>query len=210
MFILILAIIIITLFLILIIDIAFSTTKENQTKNEILQNSNENQNLEDEAYNRYLNLQKEYNNKIENNITTSYNNYNEDLEKYIAKEYIMTKTEIKFYIKLKKITDELNMTIFPQVDLERIIKVSDNNYRDRNRIKSRNIDYTIVKNTSYKILCCIELDDYTHNTRKAQKADNFKNELFEKVKIPLHRIKVNSYYDKEEIKKILQQDLLKN
>ena len=122
----------------------------------------------------------------------------------------MTRTERKFYIELKKITDELDMTIFPQVDLERIIKVIDNNYRDRNRIKSRNIDYTIVKNTNYKILCCIELDDYTHNTRKAQKADNFKNELFEKVKIPLHRIKVNSYYDTEEIKKILQQDLLKN
>lgn len=205
MFILILAIIIITLFLILIIDIAFSTTKENQIKNEILQNSNENQNLEDEAYNRYLNLQKEYNNKIENNITTS---YNEDLEKYIAKEYIMTRTEIKFYIELKKITDELNMTIFPQVDLERIIKVSDNNYRDRNRIKSRNIDYTIVKNTSYKILCCIELDDYTHNTRKAQKADIFKNELFKKVGIPLHRIEVSNNYDREKIKTILQQDIL--
>lgn len=209
MFILILAIIIITLFLILIVDISFSPSKENQIKNEISQNSNEYQNLEDQSYNRYLNLQKEYNNNIENNIATSYNTYNEDLEKYIAKEYIMTRTERKFYIELKKITDELDMTIFPQVDLERIIKVIDDNYRDRNRIKSRSIDYTIVQKNNYKIICCIELDDYSHNTRKAQKADNFKNELFEKVKIPLHRIKVNSYYDKEEIKKILQQDLLK-
>ncbi len=208
MFILILAIIIITLFLILIVDIAFSPTKENQIKNEMTQNYNEYQNLEDQSYNRYLNLQKEYNNNIENNIATSYNTYNEDLEKYIAKEYIMTRTERKFYIELKKITDELDMTIFPQVDLERIIKVIDNNYRDRNRIKSRNIDYTIVKNTSYKILCCIELDDYTHNTKKAQKADEFKNELFEKVGIPLHRIEVSNNYDKEEIKKLLQQDLL--
>ena len=208
MFILILAIIIITLFLILIVDIAFSPAEENNIKNETTQNFNEYQNLEEQAYNRYLNLQKEYNNKIENNITTNYNNYNEDLEKYIAKEYIMTRTEIKFYVVLKKITDELNMTIFPQVDLERIIKVIDNNYRDRNRIKSRNIDYTIVQNNNYKIICCIELDDYTHNTEKAQKADKFKNELFEKVGIPLHRIEVDSYYDVEEIKKILQQDLL--
>ena len=207
MFILILAIIIITLFLILIVDIAFSPTKENQIKNEMTQNSNEYQNLEDQAYNRYLNLQKEYNNNIKHDITT---NYNKDLEKYIAKEYIMTRTEIKFYIELKKITDELNMIIFPQVDLERIIKVSDNNYRDRNKIKSRNIDYTIVRNTSYKILCCIELDDYTHNTKKAQKADKFKNELFEKVGIPLHRIKVNNCYNTEKIKELLQQDLITN
>lgn len=196
MIIIILAITIVTLLAILVIDAIFTP------KRTIIENQKEvnNQNLFDESY-YYSNTYK----KIEKQ-----NDYNEDLEKYIAKEYIMTRTERKFYIELKKITDELDMTIFPQVDLERIIKVIDNNYRDRNRIKSRNIDYTIVKNTNYKILCCIELDDYTHNTRKAQKADNFKNELFEKVKIPLHRIKVNSYYDTEEIKKILQQDLLKN
>ncbi len=196
MIIIILAITIVTLLAILVIDAIFTPQRT------IIENQKEvnNQNLFDESY-YYSNTYK----KIEKQ-----NDYNEDLEKYIAKEYIMTRTERKFYIELKKITDELDITIFPQVDLERIIKVIDNNYRDRNRIKSRNIDYTIVKNTNYKILCCIELDDYTHNTRKAQKADNFKNELFEKVKIPLHRIKVNSYYDTEEIKKILQQDLLKN
>lgn len=196
MIIIILAITIVTLLAILVIDAIFTTQRT------IIENQKEvnNQNLFDESYyhsNTYKKIEKQ-------------NDYNEDLEKYIAKECIMTKTEIKFYIELKRITDELNMTIFPQVDLERIIKVIDDNYRDRNKIKSRSIDYTIVKNNNYKIICCIELDDYSHNTKKAQKADNFKNELFEKVKIPLHRIKVNSYYDTEEIKKILQQDLLKN
>lgn len=195
MIIIILAITIVTLLAILVIDALFSPQKN------IIENQKEinNQNLFDESYYN-LNTCR----KIEKQ-----NDYNEDLEKYIAKECIMTKTEIKFYIELKKITDELNMLIFPQVDLERIIKVIDDNYRDRNRIKSRSIDYTIVQNNNYKIISCIELDDYSHNTRKAQKADNFKNELFEKVKIPLHRIKVNSYYDTKEIKKILQQDLLK-
>lgn len=195
MIIIILAITIVTLLAILVIDALFSPQKN------IIENQKEinNQNLFDESYYN-LNTCR----KIEKQ-----NDYNENLEKYIAKECIMTKTEIKFYIELKKITDELNMLIFPQVDLERIIKVIDDNYRDRNRIKSRSIDYTIVQNNNYKIICCIELDDYSHNTRKAQKADNFKNELFEKVKIPLHRIKVNSYYDTKEIKKILQQDLLK-
>lgn len=155
MIIIILAITIVTLLAILVIDAIFTPQRT------IIENQKEvnNQNLFDESY-YYSNTYK----KIEKQ-----NDYNEDLEKYIAKEYIMTRTERKFYIELKKITDELDMTIFPQVDLERIIKVIDNNYRDRNRIKSRNIDYTIVKNTNYKILCCIELDDYTHNTRKAQK-----------------------------------------
>lgn len=201
MFILILAIIIITLLAILIVDIIFSPVNKNINYNNITENNNKYENLYDQSFHKITNYEN-LNIINDNNL----NKYNEDLEKYIAKEYIMTKTETKFYIELKKITDELNMTIFPQVDLERIIKVSDNNYRDRNRIKSRNIDYTIVKNTNYKIICCIELDDYTHKFKKAQKADKFKNELFEKVKIPLHRIEVSNYYDKEEIKEILKQD----
>lgn len=159
-----------------------------------------------ENYNYKIYDQSQYKNEIiEKQQTKIQNN---DLQNYIAKKTIMTKTEIKFYIELKKITDELNMTIFPQVDLERIIKVIDNNYRDRNRIKSRNIDYTIVENINYKIICCIELDDYSHNTERAKKTDNFKNELFQKVGIPLHRIKVNNNYDIEKIKTILQQDII--
>lgn len=127
-----------------------------------------------------------------------------NLSKYTTKKYVMTQTELIFYRELKKITDELELTIFPQVDLERIIQVTDNNSADRNKIKSRSIDYTIVNNKNCKIVACIELDDKTHNTSRAQKTDNFKNELFNKVNIPLHRIKVNTIYNLEELKENLK------
>lgn len=127
-----------------------------------------------------------------------------NLSKYTTKKYVMTQTELIFYRELKKITDELELTIFPQVDLERIIQVTDNNSADRNKIKSRSIDYTIVNNKNCKIVACIELDDKTHNTSRAQKADNFKNELFNKVNIPLHRIKVNTIYNLEDLKENLK------
>lgn len=143
-------------------------------------------------------------NKENQNTTTQELN----LSKYTTKKYVMTQTELVFYRELKKITDELELTIFPQVDLERIIQVTDNNSADRNKIKSRSIDYTIVNNKNCKIVACIELDDKSHNTQKAQKADNFKNELFEKVGIPLHRIEVSNNYDREKIKTILQQNIL--
>ena len=139
-------------------------------------------------------------NKENQNTTTQELN----LSKYTTKKYIMTQTELVFYRELKKITDELELTIFPQVDLERIIQVTDNNSADRNKIKSRSIDYTIVNNKNCKIVACIELDDKSHNTQKAQKADNFKNELFNKVNIPLHRIKVNTFYNLEELKENLK------
>ena len=131
----------------------------------------------------------------------------EDYTKFVTNNYVMTQTELKFYRKLKKITDELDMTIFPQVDLERIINVIDNNKSDRGKIKSRSIDYTIVENSKCKIVCCIELDDYTHNKENVKKVDEFKNKIFEKVKIPLHRVKVSNDYNEEELKKILQKDI---
>ena len=130
---------------------------------------------------------------------------NKDLEKYVASGYIMTQTELKFYRELKKITDKLELTIFCQVGLERIINVVDNNNKDRNRIKSRTIDFAIVNNKNCKIVCCIELDDYTHNREKTKKADEFKNNLFKQVNIPLHRIKVNNFYNLEQLENIIKE-----
>ena len=120
-----------------------------------------------------------------------------NLSNYKSNGYIMTQTELKFYRELKKVTDKLELTIFPQINLERLIEVADNNLKDRNRIKSRSIDFSIVNNKNCKIVCCIELDDKSHYTKKAIITDNFKNNLFKQVKIPLYRIKVNNYYNLE-------------
>ena len=130
-----------------------------------------------------------------------------NLEKYKANGYIMTQTELIFYRELKKVTDKLELTIFTQIGLERIIDVIDHNTSDRNKIKSRSIDFAIVNNKNCKIVCCIELDDYTHNREKAKKIDNFKNELFKQVKIPLYRIKVNNYYNLNELENIIKESL---
>lgn len=151
---------------------------------------------------------KKENNNINNNINNindidNINKYNN----YQSNGYLMTKTELLFYRELKKITEKLNLNIFPQVQLERIINVKDNNIADRNKIKSRSVDYCIVNNDNCKIVCCIELDDYTHNREKVKIIDNFKNELFKNVNIPLHRIKVNNYYNLEKIEQIIKDDM---
>lgn len=126
---------------------------------------------------------------------------------YTKKDFIMTQTELIFYRELKKVTDKLELSIFPQVNLERIINVKDNNKVDRNRIKSRSIDYTIVNNKNCKIICCIELDDYTHNYKNRIERDNFINELFNTVGIKLHRIKVNNTYNLEELENKIKENL---
>lgn len=54
-------------------------------------------------------------NNILENVTINTNvDYN---EKYLKKEYLLTQTELKFYKLLKQITDELNLSICPQVSL---------------------------------------------------------------------------------------------
>lgn len=138
----------------------------------------------------------------------SINKISIDLSKYYSNGYLMTKTELLFYKELKKVTDKLNLVIFPQVNLERIINVYDSNYSDRNRIKSRSIDYTIANNKDCKIICCIELDDYYHNRESVKQKDAFKNELFKKVKIPLYRIKVNKFYNLEELENKIKKNLI--
>lgn len=145
--------------------------------------------------------------KLLNKEKTSQEQKEINLEKYKTNGYIMTQTELIFYRELKKVTDKLELTIFAQIGLERIIDVIDQNTSDRNKIKSRTIDFAIVNNKNCKIVCCIELDDYTHNREKAKKIDNFKNELFKQVKIPLYRIKVNNYYNLNELENIIKESL---
>lgn len=149
-------------------------------------------------------------NKPSNSITNEGSKDNEEqynLSSYTSKGYIMTLTELTFYRKLKNITDELELSIFPQVNLERIIQVKDNNFSDRNRIKSRSIDYTIVNNKNCRVVACIELDDGSHYKTSVRKNDEFKNKLFEHVGIPLHRIWVKDNYNTEEIKEMLEKDI---
>ena len=136
-----------------------------------------------------------------NNKKTTQKNIN--YSEYYKKDYVMTQTELTFYRKLKEVTDKLELTIFPEVDLERIINVKNNNSASRNRIKSRSIDFTIVNNKNCKIICCIELDDYSHNRIDRKKRDEFINELFESVGLKLFRIKVG-YYNMEEIEKYIK------
>lgn len=161
-------------------------------------------------YNIYEDYNLPQNNKVDYINNEKYTNTIKyiDLSKYHTDTYIMTHTELLFYRELKKITDKLQLLIFPQVRLERIINVYDGNYTDRNRIKSRSIDYAIVNNQNCKIICCIELDDYSHNSKKVKEVDEFKNELFRKVRIPLYRIKVSSYYNLEELENKIKENLI--
>ena len=124
---------------------------------------------------------------------------------YMKKDYIFTPTELKFYRELIKVTEELNLVIFPKIRLADIFK--HNEYKDFNKIKSKHIDFLLCDKSNCKIRLAIELDDYSHNTNKTIKSDNFKNEIFRQTNLPLIRIKVSNMYNLEELKEKIKENL---
>ena len=145
-------------------------------------------------------------------LVTKGKNDNDDNIKIAFTQYpykskmLLTKTEYAFYQILKTECDQNNMLICPKVRMEDFIETttSEEKQKYRNYIKSRNIDY-IICDSKLHILAGIELDDYSHNSTKAQEKDEFKNDVFKTINIPLYRIKTekNEYINR--IKEIINE-----
>lgn len=110
---------------------------------------------------------------------------------------LLTKTEYKFYLVLKRKCDEQNLLICPKVRLEDFILVPLNDFQEKQKyrgyIKSRHVDF-LITDSDLHILAGIELDDPTHDTEQAKIIDDFKDNLFTTIGIPLFRIKTNTRY----------------
>jgi len=123
---------------------------------------------------------------------------------FIKKEYLLTQTELKFYKLLKQITDKLELNLFCQVAMYEIIKAKD--YKNFNKIKSKSMDF-VITDKNCKIKTCIELDDDSHNRNKRIERDNFINTIFKENNIKLLRIKVENYYNIEELENKIKESL---
>lgn len=112
------------------------------------------------------------------------------------KNNLLTKEEQKFFTYLKQLTLKYNYLTFVQVALSQIVQVNNNHnyWHLLGKIKQLVIDFVIYDSFNEEIICCIELDDETHNKSKRIKRDIFIDEVFEEIKIPLvHIIRKNDY-----------------
>ena len=118
-------------------------------------------------------------------------------EKYNAKRYMISLTELNFFKELQKLIDIMDLNLLTQVSLYSLIETKNKryNYEEFNKIKSKSIDFVIADKKSCRARLCIELDDTTHETENRNKRDEFLNELFESVNIKLLHIKVKDSYD---------------
>ena len=119
---------------------------------------------------------------------------------YKVKENFITDNELKLYKVLKKVAYELKFDLFTQVALNRILEVNNRRKQQqlRNRIDRKSIDFVLYDEKTKKIVCCIELDDSTHEREERIERDLFLDKSCKNA-IKLIRIKVQKYYDYNEI-----------
>ncbi|WP_367109536.1 DUF2726 domain-containing protein [uncultured Psychrobacter sp.] len=102
---------------------------------------------------------------------------------------IMTDTEVIFFHKLSEALPEFH--IFVQVQLSRIIEADSEETTERsfwfNRISRQSVDYVITDSDGQTTLMAIELDDWTHNSKSRQKADDKKDKALASAGIPIVR-----------------------
>ena len=122
---------------------------------------------------------------------------------------IMTPTELNFYRVLKDFSIENGYIVFSQVALNSIIDVNKTGNKSKdtslnNKIQNKIIDFVLCSSIDYTIKYCIELDDYTHNFNNRIKRDEFLNEVFLEVGIPLKHIKVKNFYTIEDLNNLIK------
>ena len=102
---------------------------------------------------------------------------------------IMTDTEVIFFNKLQNALPEYH--IFVQVQLSRIITADSEETGERsfwfNRICRQSVDYVIVDVDAQTTLVAIELDDWTHNSKSSQRADDKKDKALASAGIAIVR-----------------------
>ena len=130
---------------------------------------------------------------------------------YRVREHFMTNNELRFYKLLIKVVIELkakyniNLTIFSQVAVNRIIDVNNERKKDElfYKICSKSIDFVLYDENSNDIYCCIELDDSSHQLEERQKRDILIDKVF-KDNIRLLHIKSEKYYDFDSIVNLIK------
>ena len=107
--------------------------------------------------------------------------------KFYRKKYLFTKNEYYFYKQLREIAEAKNLIVFAKVRLADFVEVTNKKEYMKYfaKIRSKHVDFLLLNKDTLNIVVAIELDDGSHNENK----DEFKNKLFEQIKITLIRCK---------------------
>lgn len=124
------------------------------------------------------------------------------------RKLLLTPNEYKFYKSLKPIADSLGLVVLSKVRMGDLVEPLPN-WTDRSkwwsdwgRVKTRHVDFALVKPSNMYVELLIELDDASHNNQKARETDQFKNDVYKSTGYKLLRVK-NDYQLEEKIREKL-------
>ncbi|MBE6378523.1 MAG: DUF2726 domain-containing protein [Lentisphaerae bacterium] len=129
----------------------------------------------------------------------------------VVRKALLTPNEAAFYTEFQKIMP-VGRQLCCKCRLEDLMRIPDNvpgKNAQRNRIKSRHVDFVLFNPITGFTDYAIELDDSSHNTPHRRQDDLFKDELFRQIKMPLIRIKARREYNCMEIQREITAQLNK-
>lgn len=106
----------------------------------------------------------------------------------IRKKSILIPSEQKYYRKLLEEYGD-QYFIFPQLNLDKIIEVTDSlhYYSYFNKINQKSVDFVLVDKQTFAQVKVIELDDPTHLWKSRKERDIFVNQLFTNCNLVFER-----------------------
>lgn len=116
---------------------------------------------------------------------------------------LMTKNEEYFYNIFKKLANENNLIVHPQINLATIIEKRNSKYRNE---LFRNIDFAFFSNDYKKLLLLIEINDSTHKKKKRLQRDEKVKNICNIAKIKL----ITFYTNKPNEENYIKSRILKN
>ena len=120
---------------------------------------------------------------------------------YHKKYHILTEAEFQFYSILRNCINP-NFIICPKVGLKDFIYISkrEHNYMHYwGKISQKHVDFLICDTKFLSPICAIELDDSSHNKPLTIERDNFVNDLYKCIQLPLVRFRVQNSYNMNDI-----------
>jgi len=115
-----------------------------------------------------------------------------------ASKALLTDNEARFFSLLHELSQG-RCQLFAKVNLADIATPVTGSIGDRNKIDKKHVDFLVCRNEDWMPMLAIELDDSSHDSKKRQKADSVKNDIFAAIGLPLLRLPLDEIDQHEEL-----------
>lgn len=137
-------------------------------------------------------------------LTTRLSNRSEKYSEYRRIETLFSPAERSFLGVLESSIPE-GMRIFGKVRVADVLTPSSSANKSHwqtafNKISAKHFDYVLCDSSTLKVIAVIELDDKSHNSKKAKARDIFLNDICQGAKLPIIRFSAKHSYTVDIVK----------